>query len=118
MCCTRCHANRTAAPLRLTCSAVASAHDRIRHPDMAPGWWEAINLALHFYAEQQERAAHIGRHFERAREWGVAEDTARRHQAEKHSSASSVRPVLQMALPKVCGAASSRPLRMPTASSA
>ncbi|WP_208614767.1 type II toxin-antitoxin system VapB family antitoxin [Streptomyces regalis] len=29
---------------------------------------EAVNLALHFYAEQQERAARISRHFERARE--------------------------------------------------
>ncbi|MFE7119742.1 type II toxin-antitoxin system VapB family antitoxin [Streptomyces sp. NPDC057654] len=44
---------------------------------------EAVNLALQFYAEQQERAARIGRHFERAREWGAVEDAERRHQAEK-----------------------------------
>jgi hypothetical protein len=28
---------------------------------------EAVNLALQFYAEKQERAARIARHFERAR---------------------------------------------------
>jgi hypothetical protein len=43
------------------------------------------NLALRFYAEQQERAARISRHFERAREWGAVEDAERLHQAEKQS---------------------------------
>ncbi|GAA2273928.1 hypothetical protein GCM10010415_46550 [Streptomyces atrovirens] len=47
---------------------------------------EAVNLALNFYAEQQqERAARISRHFERAREWGAVEDAERLHRAEKHS---------------------------------
>ncbi|KUO15416.1 MULTISPECIES: type II toxin-antitoxin system VapB family antitoxin [Streptomyces] len=46
---------------------------------------EAVNLALHFYAEQQERAARISRHFERAREWGAVEDAERLHRAEKDS---------------------------------
>jgi Arc/MetJ family transcription regulator len=46
---------------------------------------EAVNLALHFYAEQQERAARISRHFERAQEWGAVEDAERLHQAEKHA---------------------------------
>ncbi|MHC5907078.1 type II toxin-antitoxin system VapB family antitoxin [Streptomyces sp. S6] len=46
---------------------------------------EAVNLALHFYAEQQERAARIGRHFERAREWGAVEDAEQQHRAEKNS---------------------------------
>ncbi|WP_329315103.1 type II toxin-antitoxin system VapB family antitoxin [Streptomyces sp. NBC_01262] len=45
---------------------------------------EAVNLALHFYAEQQERAARISRHFERAREWGAVGDAERLHRAEKH----------------------------------
>ncbi len=44
---------------------------------------EAVNLALHFYAERQEPAARIGRHFERAREWGAVEDAERPHRAEK-----------------------------------
>ncbi|MFJ1731177.1 hypothetical protein [Streptomyces sp. NPDC088254] len=44
-----------------------------------------VNLALHFYAEQQERAARISRHFERAREWGAVEDAERLHRAERHS---------------------------------
>ncbi|MER5440162.1 type II toxin-antitoxin system VapB family antitoxin [Streptomyces sp. NPDC002790] len=44
---------------------------------------EAVNLALRFYAEQQERAARIGRHFERARAWGAVEDAERLHQTEK-----------------------------------
>ena len=30
---------------------------------------DAVNLALRFYAEKQERAARIARHFERARHW-------------------------------------------------
>ncbi|MDT0547926.1 MULTISPECIES: type II toxin-antitoxin system VapB family antitoxin [Streptomyces] len=46
---------------------------------------EAVNLALHFYAEQQERAARITRHFERAREWGAVDDAEALHEAEKHS---------------------------------
>jgi len=44
---------------------------------------EAVNLALRFYAEKQERAARIGRHFERARHWGALEDAERLHRAEK-----------------------------------
>jgi Arc/MetJ family transcription regulator len=44
---------------------------------------DAVNLALRYYAERQERAARIGRHFERARHWGAAEDAERLHQAEK-----------------------------------
>ncbi|MER5220543.1 type II toxin-antitoxin system VapB family antitoxin [Streptomyces flaveus] len=46
---------------------------------------EAVNLALHFYAEQQERAARVSRRFERARGWGAVEDAERLHRAEKHS---------------------------------
>ncbi|WP_246567627.1 type II toxin-antitoxin system VapB family antitoxin [Streptomyces flaveus] len=46
---------------------------------------EAVNLALHFYAEQQERAARISRRFECARGWGAVEDAERLHRAEKHS---------------------------------
>ncbi|MFB7518240.1 type II toxin-antitoxin system VapB family antitoxin [Streptomyces sp. NPDC056144] len=44
---------------------------------------EVVNLALRFYADRQERAARIGRHFERARHWGAVEDAAKRHEAEK-----------------------------------
>ncbi|MFH8373011.1 type II toxin-antitoxin system VapB family antitoxin [Streptomyces cyaneofuscatus] len=44
---------------------------------------ETVNLALRFYAEQQERAARISRHFERARNWGAVEDAERRHRGEK-----------------------------------
>ncbi|MER5361477.1 type II toxin-antitoxin system VapB family antitoxin [Streptomyces sp. NPDC002785] len=44
---------------------------------------EAVNLALQFYAERQERAARISRHFERARQWGAVEDAERQHRAEK-----------------------------------
>ncbi|MYR97440.1 type II toxin-antitoxin system VapB family antitoxin [Streptomyces sp. SID8374] len=44
---------------------------------------ETVNLALRFYAEQQERAARISRHFERARDRGAVEDAERRHRAEK-----------------------------------
>jgi Arc/MetJ family transcription regulator len=44
---------------------------------------DAVNLALRYYAEKQERAARIGRHFERARHWGALEDADRRHRAEK-----------------------------------
>ncbi|WP_328957305.1 type II toxin-antitoxin system VapB family antitoxin [Kitasatospora purpeofusca] len=34
-------------------------------------------------AGRQERAARIGRHFERARHWGAVEDAERLHRAEK-----------------------------------
>ncbi|MER7551244.1 MULTISPECIES: type II toxin-antitoxin system VapB family antitoxin [Streptomyces] len=44
---------------------------------------ETVNLALRFYAEQQERAARVSRHFDRARTWGAVEDAERRHRAEK-----------------------------------
>lgn len=44
---------------------------------------EAVNLALRFYAEKQERAARIARHFDRARHWGAIEDAGRLHNAEK-----------------------------------
>jgi Arc/MetJ family transcription regulator len=43
---------------------------------------DAVNLALRFYAEKQERAARIAWHFERARHWGALEDAERLHQAE------------------------------------
>jgi len=46
---------------------------------------EAVNLALQFYAEKQERAASIARHFERARHWGALEDAERLHRAEKET---------------------------------
>jgi Arc/MetJ family transcription regulator len=46
---------------------------------------DAVNLALAFYASQQERAAQIARHFERAQHWGAVEDADRRHRAEKES---------------------------------
>lgn len=46
---------------------------------------EAVNLALQYYAEKQERAARIGRHFERARRWEAVADAERRHRAEKES---------------------------------
>ncbi len=44
---------------------------------------EAVNLALRFYAEKQERAARIARHFERARHWEALNDAERLHRAEK-----------------------------------
>lgn len=44
---------------------------------------EAVNVALRFYAEQQERAARISRHFERAQSWGAVDHAERMHQAEK-----------------------------------
>ncbi|MFJ9440872.1 type II toxin-antitoxin system VapB family antitoxin [Kitasatospora sp. NPDC101235] len=44
---------------------------------------DAVNLALRYYAERQERAARISRHFERARHWGAVEDAERLHRAEK-----------------------------------
>jgi Arc/MetJ family transcription regulator len=46
---------------------------------------EAVNLALQFYAEKQERAARIARHFERARHWEAPEDAERLHRAEKEA---------------------------------
>ncbi|MFD7847751.1 type II toxin-antitoxin system VapB family antitoxin [Nocardia sp. NPDC059764] len=44
---------------------------------------DAVNLALRFYAEKQERAARIAHHFERARHWGAIDDAARRHEEER-----------------------------------
>jgi Arc/MetJ family transcription regulator len=44
---------------------------------------EAVNLALQYYADKQERAARIARHFERARDWEAVEDAERLHRAEK-----------------------------------
>lgn len=44
---------------------------------------EAVNLALQYYAEKQERAQRISRHLERARHWGAVEDAERLHRAEK-----------------------------------
>ncbi|MFE9821017.1 type II toxin-antitoxin system VapB family antitoxin [Streptomyces sp. NPDC005791] len=44
---------------------------------------EAVNLALRYYADQQDRAARISRHFERAQRWGAVEDAERRHRAVK-----------------------------------
>jgi Arc/MetJ family transcription regulator len=44
---------------------------------------EAVNLALRYYAEKQERAARIARHFERARHWEAVQDAERLHRAEK-----------------------------------
>ena len=46
---------------------------------------EAVNLALRFYADKQERAARIARHFERARHWEAVEDAERVHRAEKQT---------------------------------
>jgi Arc/MetJ family transcription regulator len=46
---------------------------------------DAVNLALRYYAERQERAARITRHFARAENWGAAEDAERLHQAEKNA---------------------------------
>jgi len=44
---------------------------------------DAVNLALQFYAEKQERAARIARHFTQAQHWGALEDAERLHRAEK-----------------------------------
>ncbi|WP_458690902.1 type II toxin-antitoxin system VapB family antitoxin [Nocardia tengchongensis] len=44
---------------------------------------EAVNLALRFYADRQERAARIAQHFDRAQHWGAVDDAAHRHEAEK-----------------------------------
>ncbi len=43
----------------------------------------AVNPALNVHAKQQERAARIARHFERAREWGAVEDAEALHRAEQ-----------------------------------
>ncbi len=44
---------------------------------------EAVNLALQYYADKQERAARIAQHFGRARHWEGVEDAERLHRAEK-----------------------------------
>jgi Arc/MetJ family transcription regulator len=44
---------------------------------------EAVNLALRFYADKQERAACIARHFERAQHWQALDDAECLHHAEK-----------------------------------
>ncbi|MFJ8429904.1 type II toxin-antitoxin system VapB family antitoxin [Kitasatospora sp. NPDC094019] len=44
---------------------------------------EAVDPALRFHVEQQERTASIGRHFERARRRGAMEDAERLHRAAK-----------------------------------
>lgn len=46
---------------------------------------EAVNLALKFYADRQERAARISGHFERARHWEALTDAERLHRAEKEN---------------------------------
>jgi Arc/MetJ family transcription regulator len=46
---------------------------------------EAVNLALQFYAEKQERAARIARHFERAQRWEALKYAERLHRAEKET---------------------------------
>ncbi|MEU1213642.1 type II toxin-antitoxin system VapB family antitoxin [Streptomyces sp. NPDC005790] len=45
---------------------------------------EAVNLALRYYADQQDRAARVSRHFERAQRWGAVEDAERRHRVVKN----------------------------------
>jgi len=47
---------------------------------------DAVNLALRYYAERQERAAKIARHFGRARHWGAVTDAEQLHSAEKASA--------------------------------
>jgi Arc/MetJ family transcription regulator len=44
---------------------------------------EAVNLALQFYADKQERAARIARHYERAQHWQALNDAEHLHRAEK-----------------------------------
>ena len=46
---------------------------------------DAVNLALRYYAEKQERAALIAKHFDRASSWGAVVDAGRRHEAEKNA---------------------------------
>jgi Arc/MetJ family transcription regulator len=43
---------------------------------------EAVNLALQYYADRQERTARIARHYERARHWGALEDAERLSRCE------------------------------------
>lgn len=44
---------------------------------------EAVNLALRYYAEQQQRAAQLARHLERARNWDAVRHADELHRAEK-----------------------------------
>lgn len=44
---------------------------------------EAVNLALRYYAEQQQRAAQLARHLERARSWDAVRHADELHRAEK-----------------------------------
>jgi Arc/MetJ family transcription regulator len=44
---------------------------------------DAVNLALRYYAEQQERAARVAHHFERAQHWAVVQEAERAHHGEK-----------------------------------
>jgi Arc/MetJ family transcription regulator len=44
---------------------------------------EAVNLALRFYADKQERAAGVARPFERAQHWQALDDAERLHSAGK-----------------------------------
>lgn len=61
------------------------ALDRVMALSNAKTKKEAVNLALRYYAEKQERAARIGLHFERARQWGAVEDAEQLHRAEKEA---------------------------------
>lgn len=44
---------------------------------------EAVNLALQFYVDKQQRATRIARHFERAQGWQALDDAERLHCVEK-----------------------------------
>ncbi|ATL65957.1 type II toxin-antitoxin system VapB family antitoxin [Nocardia terpenica] len=44
---------------------------------------DAVNLALRYYADQQERAAQVARHFDRAQKWGAVDHADKLHRAEK-----------------------------------
>ena len=59
------------------------ALDRVMALSEARTKKDAVNLALRYYAERQERAARISRHLERARHWGAVEDAERLQQSEK-----------------------------------
>ncbi|HSA49724.1 MAG TPA: type II toxin-antitoxin system VapB family antitoxin [Yinghuangia sp.] len=61
------------------------ALDRVMALSKAKTKKEAVNLALNAYADRQDRAMRISRHFERARHWGAIEDAERRHAEEKDS---------------------------------
>ncbi len=61
------------------------ALERVLATSQAKTKKEAVNLALRFYAEKQERAARIAKHFARAEQWGAVADAERRHQAEKNA---------------------------------